>query len=384
VPTVAFVSDLSDGNTCPEVITRTYSVTDNCGNSINVTQTITVDDTTPPTASNPAPVFVECPEDIPAPNPSVVTDENDNCGVLSVTWTTDQVNNVLCPVVTRIYTITDFCGNTTQVSQVITVTDNENPTFEVEDTLYISGTSVPPVDIGVISNLSDNCAALPTVIFIGETTYGNCPQYIDRVYRVIDNCGNFVDATHTIVFENLENQVQANFSFSPTNVSALNSTIQFLNSSTNATNYQWYFGDGTSSTQFEPIHEYDDEYCTGFIITLIASDGNCRDTAINVIPCTEETIFYVPNTFTPDGDNFNQTFFPVFYSGFDPFNFEMLIFDRWGELIFETHNVKIGWDGTYGNLGRKVQDGVYTWKIIYKKRENDSRHVVVGHVNLLR
>jgi gliding motility-associated-like protein len=62
----------------------------------------------------------------------------------------------------------------------------------------------------------------------------------------------------------------------------------------------------------------------------------------------------------------------------------MLIFDRWGELIFERHNVKIGWDGTYGNLGRKVQDGVYTWKIIYKKRENDSRHVVVGHVNLLR
>ena len=55
-----------------------------------------------------------------------------------------------------------------------------------------------------------------------------------------------------------------------------------------------------------------------------------------------------------------------------------------GKLIFETHNVKIGWDGTYENLGRKVQDGVYTWKIIYKKRENDLRNVVVGHVNLLR
>ena len=112
-----------------------------------------------------------------------------------------------------------------------------------------------------------------------------------------------------------------------------------MNSSTNATNFQWYFGDGTSSTQFEPIHEYEyDENCTGYSITLIASDGNCRDTARNVIPCNEETIFYVPNTFTPDGDNFNQTFFPVFYSGFDPFNFEMLIFDRWGELIFETHH----------------------------------------------
>ena len=55
-PVVAFVSDVSDGNTCPEVITRTYSVTDACGNTINVTQTITVDDNTDPTASNPAPV----------------------------------------------------------------------------------------------------------------------------------------------------------------------------------------------------------------------------------------------------------------------------------------------------------------------------------------
>jgi gliding motility-associated-like protein len=79
-----------------------------------------------------------------------------------------------------------------------------------------------------------------------------------------------------------------------------------------------------------------------------------------------------------------KRFFPVFYSGFDPFNFEMLIFDRWGELIFETKNVNIGWDGSYGTLGRKVQDGVYTWKITYKKKEDDSRHVVVGHVTLIR
>ena len=78
---VAFVSDVSDGNTCPEVITRTYSVTDACGNSINVTQTITVDDDTTPTASNPLPVSVQCIGDVPAPDIAVVTDEADNCTV---------------------------------------------------------------------------------------------------------------------------------------------------------------------------------------------------------------------------------------------------------------------------------------------------------------
>ena len=62
---VAFVSDVSDGNTCPEIITRTYSVTDDCLNQILVTQTITVLDDIDPTASNPAPVTVQCIGDVP-------------------------------------------------------------------------------------------------------------------------------------------------------------------------------------------------------------------------------------------------------------------------------------------------------------------------------
>ena len=76
---VAHVSDVSDGNSNPEVITRTYSVTDEAGNSINVSQIITVDDTTNPTASNPANVTVECTANIPAVDITVVTDEADNC-----------------------------------------------------------------------------------------------------------------------------------------------------------------------------------------------------------------------------------------------------------------------------------------------------------------
>ena len=95
-------------------------------------------------------------------------------------------------------------------------------------------------------------------------------------------------------------------------------------------------------------------------------------------------IFYVPNGFTPDGDEYNNVFFPIFYSGYDPYNFELLIFDRWGELIFESHNVLEGWDGSYGMKGRKAQDGTYIWKITFKNALNDKRRKVVGHVNLIR
>jgi gliding motility-associated-like protein len=99
----------------------------------------------------------------------------------------------------------------------------------------------------------------------------------------------------------------------------------------------------------------------------------------------EVLIFYVPNTFTPDGDNYNQTFQPVFHSGFDPFDFELLIFNRWGEVIFESHDATVGWDGTYGQETTEiVQDGTYTWKIEFKTKYTDERKIVTGSVNLIR
>ena len=73
----SLLSDVSDGNTCPEVITRTYSITDDCGNAITVTQTITIDDDINPTASNPAPSMT-CPEVITRPLPMIVVPSDGN------------------------------------------------------------------------------------------------------------------------------------------------------------------------------------------------------------------------------------------------------------------------------------------------------------------
>src|SRR5690606_26127646 len=96
-PAVNFVSDASDGNTCPEVITRAYEIVDDCGNTTTVTQTITVDDTTPPTASNPANITVPG-GPAPAPDPLVVIDEADNCTANPVVaFVSDVSDGNLCP-----------------------------------------------------------------------------------------------------------------------------------------------------------------------------------------------------------------------------------------------------------------------------------------------
>ncbi|MEA1886326.1 MAG: gliding motility-associated C-terminal domain-containing protein [Bacteroidota bacterium] len=207
VPTVAFVSDVSDGNTCPETITRTYSVTDDCGNSINVTQIITVDDITPPTASNPAPIDVECPGDVPSPDITVVTDEADNCTALpTVAFVSDVSDGNTCPeTITRTYSVTDDCGNSINVIQTITVNDLTSPTASNLAPVDVECPGdVPAPDITVVTDEADNCTASPTVAFVSDVSDGNtCPETITRTYSVTDECGNSINVTQTITVNDI-------------------------------------------------------------------------------------------------------------------------------------------------------------------------------------
>jgi gliding motility-associated-like protein len=98
----------------------------------------------------------------------------------------------------------------------------------------------------------------------------------------------------------------------------------------------------------------------------------------------EEIIFYIPNSFTPDQDEHNQTWGPIFTQGFDPYNFELEIYNRWGELIWLSYDATARWDGTYGTKLKGVQAGIYTYKISYKIKEIDKRVSVTGQVNLIR
>lgn len=114
----------------------------------------------------------------------------------------------------------------------------------------------------------------------------------------------------------------------------------------------------------------------------MATDTVIINTEEDCIPETE-LIFWVPNTFTPDNDQFNQNWEVIFFSGYDIYSFELYIYNRWGELVWENHDVNVGWDGTYFN-GRKCPDGVYTWKIKFKRLQNDEKQTAVGHVTLIR
>lgn len=113
------------------------------------------------------------------------------------------------------------------------------------------------------------------------------------------------------------------------------------------------------------------------VYTVTVTDQNgCQ--SIDIVTIFYDITIYVPNTFTPDQDEFNQSFYA--YGG-NIEEFHMMIFDRWGELIFETYDMNIGWDGTYNGL--ICQDGTYVWKIQVTD-SYDKKEEFVGHVNLIR
>lgn len=162
----------------------------------------------------------------------------------------------------------------------------------------------------------------------------------------------------------------------------MNPEFHTFNTSSNASIYSWDFGDGDVSNQFNPSHTYTEE-AGSYVIMLIANNpGNCPDTARVTVTIQEELIFYVPNTFTPDGDEFNNLFAPVFTSGFDPYNYTLTIYNRWGETLFESNDTKFGWDGTYN--GELCKSGIYTWTIRFKSSESDKKITKTGHIQLLK
>lgn len=183
----------------------------------------------------------------------------------------------------------------------------------------------------------------------------------------------------------VEDKPNASFVPSPAIFSLSTPIVSFNNHSTGAVSYDWNFGiPGANSNAVNPKFTYPNEVENYNVVLFAYSQSGCVDSFEYIVQSEEDLIFYIPNTFTPDGDEFNQSFQPIFTSGFDPYSYTMVIYNRWGEPIFETHDVNIGWKGNYG-LGEEIcQSGMYTWKIEFRLKYTDERQMHAGHVNLLK
>ena len=177
----------------------------------------------------------------------------------------------------------------------------------------------------------------------------------------------------------------ADFNFTANPTSIFETTIGIKdNSTSDVTNWQWYApgSDNEHSIVTNPIMKYPEGVVGTYEVQLIVTTNEgCVDTVSKILSVLSDIIFYSPNTFTPDGDEFNQTW-KFHVDGVDQFNFELLIFDRWGELVWETHDVNSEWDGTYH--GKIIPEGTYVWIARVKDLYSDSKRTFNGTINLIR
>ena len=122
-----------------------------------------------------------------------------------------------------------------------------------------------------------------------------------------------------------------------------------------------------------------------FDISVVHYSNGCASppqfNLVTIVQCPE-LLFYIPNSFTPDGDEHNNSFKWIFTSGFDPFDFHVEIYNRWGEMIYESYNHTDYWDGTYSNF--PVTPGLYNYTIHFGSKKDDGAYEFAGSVNLIR
>jgi gliding motility-associated-like protein len=174
----------------------------------------------------------------------------------------------------------------------------------------------------------------------------------------------------------------ASFYYTPPNdIDFLNPEVAFHNTSTNSDNVYWSFGDSFVSILQDPTHVYSDTgtYQVQLIVSTIHS---CVDSIRLPIKVSEISTIYIPNAFTPDGNSLNDLFTP---KGIDLLDYKMQIFDRWGEKIFESPELNVGWDGKY--RGTLCKEDVYVYKIEFREKNGATKlqdKMRFGHVTLLK
>lgn len=156
----------------------------------------------------------------------------------------------------------------------------------------------------------------------------------------------------------------AGFTFAPPEPSNIDPQVFFTDQSARAIQWFWDFDDGTTSTLQSPTHSFRD---TGRyeVLQVVTHPSGCMDTLVQLVDVRPEVRYHLPNAFTPNGDGLNDAYLGVgLLDGAT--NFSMSIWNRWGEMIFETSNPDEGWNGRKFNSGAESPNGVYVVVVTFR------------------
>lgn len=271
----------------------------------------------------------------------------------------------------------------------------------VWDSIYVF---VPHLDINLFVSDTIGCAPLTSGLFLeGDFDpdkiasvgwdFGNGEQsnilVTENTWNELGIYNIGVAVTDTFgcrYFEQNEVEVKqspiADFIITKNPIDASAPNTEVINKSVFATDFQWTVDGEQFSSDFDSKISFPIDENGEYTICLKAeNEFGCVDSTCKKIEVLRENRVYVPNSFTPNGDGINESFFPVFTYK-DVEKYEFLIFDRWGELIFESTDLNQKWDGTY--KGVLAKNGVYTWKLRFKYAETIDIFDLFGMVVIVK
>ncbi len=207
------------------------------------------------------------------------------------------------------------------------------------------------------------------------------PVFGQKNAQLVVTNGVCSDTTSVVI--SLDNAIKAAFA-APDNICPSDKVV-FQNNSTgnNLVSWYWDFGDGTSDSAQTPLqHSYppsagEVKYTVSLII---GNSGGCYDTATGIVTKVRSCYITVPSAFTPNGDGINDYLYPL--NAYKAVNLEFKVFNRYGQLVFETKDWTKKWDGTIN--GKQQDIGTYAWMLQYTDGETGKRNFLKGTTVLIR
>jgi gliding motility-associated-like protein len=279
-----------------------------------------------------------------------------------------------------IVTVTDACGNS--INGYIPVLVNPLPVINITPQSIVSCSQAT---LNFVDYSTTNAGAQYVWTFgDGGTSYQTSPVHdytssgtytVTVVVTSVNGCVNSANTINTVV---VNPGTIAQFSADAMDGTIISPVYKFNDASVNAATHYWTFGDGANATTVSPQHTYVNEGV--YTVTLYTSTtAGCRDSVSLPVEIAPVFTIYIPNAFTPDGNGTNDYFTA---KGADINEFKMMIFDRWGEMIFQSEDIGKGWDGKANHGNGIAENGVYVYKISVRDFANHY-HDYTGHVTLL-
>ncbi len=363
---------------------------------VNVTVTVN-----PPLSVVASPAVSICPG---ASTPISATGSNGTGGPYVYSWSpaTGLSNAAISnpnasPAVTTNYTVTVTDGCSPAVTATVTVTVLPLPVVVFSGDILsgcspvcVTFTDASTVAGGVISTwnwtfgdgTTDNTQNPPIHCYTNTGTSNLTFNVGLTVTSSLGGCTS--SATYTNYITVYANPI-AEFTASPNPANILEPTVNFTDQSTSTSpilTWDWSFGDGTANSSVtNPTHDFPNAYDGTYSVTLTVTDANgCIDDVTHTVVIDPEFTFFIPNAFSPNGDGVNDYFQG---KGVGIKKYEIMIFDRWGNLIWYSDDINKLWDGKANHGSEMAQQDVYVWKVKLTD-VFDKKHSYIGTVTIVK